>query len=78
MSRTPIPTSAELFARNLARLIAARGITLYRLAKDTGTHGEVLREYSRGTKIPPGPVIDRFAAYFSVPVQEFFIDAATA
>lgn len=75
-SQTDRRSAAELFRANFARLVADRGITLYRVARDLEVSTKNVYGLADGSRLPRLDTLDRLAAYFSVPVTEFFSDAS--
>jgi transcriptional regulator with XRE-family HTH domain len=61
---------------NLLRLMAARGLTLSRVAEQTGLHLRTVRGLLRGDKKPHAQTLHRLAEGLGVAVDEFFVDPA--
>jgi len=61
---------------NLLRLMAARGLTLCRVAEQTGLHVRTVRGILRGDKKPHARTLHRLAEGLGVAVDEFFVDPA--
>ncbi|MCQ2354483.1 MAG: LexA family transcriptional regulator [Clostridia bacterium] len=57
----------------LERLMAAKGITAYRLAKDTGIAFSSLSDWKKGRSSPKADKLALIADYFEVPV-DFLLD----
>jgi transcriptional regulator with XRE-family HTH domain len=61
---------------NLLRLMAARGLTISRVAEETGLHVRTVRGVLRGDKKPHARTLHRLAVGLGVHVDELFIDPA--
>ena len=61
---------------NLLRLMAARGLTLSRVAEQTGLHVRTVRGVLHGNKKPHARTLHRLAEGLGVDVDEFFVDPA--
>jgi transcriptional regulator with XRE-family HTH domain len=61
---------------NLLRLMAARGLTMCRVAEQTGLHIRTVRGVLRGNQNPHARTIHRLAEGLGVAVDEFFVDPA--
>jgi len=55
------------------KLTMDRGLTLYRVAKDTGIATATLSDWKNGKSSPKIDKIQRIAIYFDVPI-EYFLD----
>jgi transcriptional regulator with XRE-family HTH domain len=67
----------SIYAReNLLRLMAVRGLTLSRVAEQTGLHVRTVRGVLRGDKKPHAQTLHRLAEGLGVDVEEFFVDPA--
>jgi transcriptional regulator with XRE-family HTH domain len=61
---------------NLLRLMAARGWSLCRVARQTGLHVRTVRGILRGSQQPHARTLHRLAAGLGVDVDELFVDPA--
>ena len=61
---------------NVLRLMAARGLSLCRLAEQTGLHVRTIRALLRGGHRPHARTLGRLAEGLGVPVDELFVDPA--
>jgi transcriptional regulator with XRE-family HTH domain len=59
---------------NLLRLMAARGLTMCGVARQTGLHVRTVRGILRGDKKPHAQTLHRLAEGLGVAVDEFFVD----
>ena len=67
----------SIYAReNLLRLMAVRGLTLGRVAEQTGLHVRTVRGVLRGDKKPHARTLHRLAEGLGVDVEEFFVEPA--
>jgi transcriptional regulator with XRE-family HTH domain len=67
----------SIYAReNLLRLMAVRGLTLSRVAEQTGLHVRTVRGVLRGDKKPHAQTLHRLAEGLGVDVEEFFVEPA--
>lgn len=57
--------------RYLAELAEAQGITMYRVAKDTGIPAATLYNWKAGRYTPKVDKIKRLAEYFHVTLEDF-------
>lgn len=64
-------TNNTTFAAVLAALLAERGITAYRLARDAGFRPDFVMSLSKGTKAPSWDTVCRLADTLGVPVEVF-------
>jgi transcriptional regulator with XRE-family HTH domain len=61
----------ENLYRNFERLLNERGITAYRVAKDTKISTVTLSDWKKGKYTPKLDKIAKIANYFGVPLDEF-------
>jgi transcriptional regulator with XRE-family HTH domain len=61
---------------NLMRLMAVHGLTISRVAEQTGLHIRTVRGVLRGDKKPHAQTLHRLAEGLGVDVDEFFLDPA--
>lgn len=59
--------------KKFEQLVKARGITAYRVSKDTGIASAVFSEWKRGKSNPKADKLKKIADYFGVTI-EYFLD----
>lgn len=59
--------------KKLDKLLKAKGITAYRLAKDTGISNVVFSDWKSGKSMPKADKLKLIADYFGVSI-EYFLD----
>lgn len=60
-----------------AKLLEERGLTAYRVSKDTGIATATLTEWKNGTYTPKVDKLMILADYFGVPIEFFLRDEVT-
>lgn len=64
-----------MFADNLSKLMNDRGVSAYRLSKETGIAQSGISEYRAGKTIPGIEKLNILASYFGISVEELVGDA---
>lgn len=57
-------------------LLKSRGLTAYKVGKDTGVNRSTLSEWKNGRSVPKADKIQRLADYFNVPISYFYEDVS--
>ena len=56
-------------------MLSKKGITCYKVAKDTGIAQSTLSDWKRGVSVPKIDKLQKLADYFGVPVTYFLVGA---